>query len=54
VLGLRGYLNRMDPRHSSYLTGGQPYRVNERLKQRIQTLPAIPAMVGGQTFGDNE
>jgi hypothetical protein len=44
-IALRGYADRMNPNSPRYLTGGDRYQVNPLTKQRVTTLPAIPALI---------
>ena len=49
IAGMRGYVNRMDPRETdTFLTGAKPYRMKETNVDRIRTLPAVPALIGSR------
>lgn len=48
IAGLRGYADRMDPLSRNFLTGGPRYQMSPLTRQRVTTLPPIPAMIASQ------
>ncbi|GAG48983.1 unnamed protein product, partial [marine sediment metagenome] len=45
MVGLKGMAGRMNPSSPSYLSGAPRYEFNPAARQRITTLPPIPAMI---------
>ena len=48
ITGMRGMADRMDPLSKNFLTGPPRYQMDPMIRQRITTMPPIPAMIASQ------